>query len=549
MYDELVFRTDHFTTWQQFESSVKHLYDKWMVEYKQDVKALMREARKNCLNMRREHPLLVIDFLNTFCKKFVKKSTFMIGSNVEDVQYMFGPFTLSRLFAISVSPVLRSSDEINNPSISTLFKLDLDATYQNNENAVSFRDMELFLECNGLVVEVKPLSNNDDTTEVSYRPVCVPRFYYENYQDLDARYGENYCNTIDLSRYTIFENPTGIQCQLYYYNGEWRISSSDQYSKWYLWVMKKDDEFKHCTESRFKELWNELGMQYPSMEDAFFNFFFVFQEKSRRIIFKGYRSLDTFKECKNWKEFGNKYHWKDQVNTLNYTSMESLIAAVNDFNMYSPSEFEGVECIDFENCEHGFQLRSSLRFRVPFLRLTNINYITSIIDQDIVANPPMDLVTSKYNLDLLVSILLQSTLSAVDKSDELAIEELNRIFLPLYRKLKNSYLTLCKLIDDFYNNSLLNIENDYEQFNEKCKDFLEGKVRKSSILFANLRKFRNKMNSSLMDIAYYWKTISRTKKETASEVRFITALLKMMSSSTTQHESTENNHLLQIIEE
>ncbi|EFC45506.1 predicted protein [Naegleria gruberi] len=439
LYDEVVYGTDNYTTWEEYESLVKTLYDKWMVEYKEDIKAVMRECRKECLSMERESNLIVSDILNKFVTTFSKESTFK-RRDYENITLSFGPFSLNRVFGISVTPIFIEGDNVSNPNDCNLFKLDIDFVFQEAENSLSFREMDLYLECNGSIIEA--ISNENET---HYSPLCVPRFLSEEYHNLDKRHGNGFTTKLKLSDYAILENPSGTRVNLYYYRNEWRFSFGNESQKWQNeWILDRD--FVNEISEPFLKLWEKLDMKKPTEQNSNFTFFFTYQPQSGRIIYCGCRNLSTMKEEIVWRDLGEQYNWKDQVKQLFFDSIEDIKEAVNDFNQFPPMFFEGFECINFTNNYRSFQIKSDLRSSIPHLRITNTNYVDSLLDEEVISNPPPDLIESKHNYDTLICLIVRSKFSETDKGDEKVVSELNRIFLKSYVNLKYPYMSLVREI-------------------------------------------------------------------------------------------------------
>jgi len=496
------------------------------------MKKIMKDVREKTRCQEKTDSLFTLDLLNDYFTIFSKGSTFdfrslSIATEFDEsysFQYSFGPFSLNRVLSLQVTPLMHSQDQIKDPNKSTLFRLDFDPIFQDGENAINFFELKIYTECNGMVVGTEQICEYEGQFhEVRYKPVCVPRFYLEEYKELDKRFGENYTKGLKLEDYTPLEKPAGVTCDLFYYDGGWKFTYGNQGEKWINnWVFANyNDSF----EQEVLSVWEELEMCFPNDECANMNFFFTYQQSSKRIIYRGCRCLSSFKESTNWRVYGKRFHWNDQVKELPRLDILSYFDLINDFDQYSPLYFEGIEFVNFNDEYRGFHIKSSLRSQVPFLRVTNTNYITSLIDDHIKEDPPLELITSKFNLDRIVSVIVQTTFSE-NNDDETVVRQLNPLFLKYFVNIKKKYLRLCNVINNFYSERLQPLENDSLQFNRECGNFLNGKVKKSTTFFPKLKRVRG--NESV-NIQKYWKIISlQNDRNSDSEIRFIGAMLDMV---------------------
>ncbi|KAG2374271.1 hypothetical protein C9374_010841 [Naegleria lovaniensis] len=161
VYDDIVFNTDHYKTWEEYKIHAEQHYNKWNIEFKDDLKNVVKDALEN---MKKISPkpgsLTIVEFLNRYLACFKVNGTFIDTNNNVilrhtfdknySFQYCHGPFSLMRLFAINVTPI----DWHDNPNKAKLFKLNMDWKYINLELASVFYEVSSYLECNGTIVGI-----------------------------------------------------------------------------------------------------------------------------------------------------------------------------------------------------------------------------------------------------------------------------------------------------------------------------------------------------------------------------------------------------------
>jgi len=529
-YDMFVYDTDNFTTWDEYYKLAKPLYDQWEATMKEDFKNITKHAIRKCLECVNEDGLSVVQFLNRHCRKQLEGSTFDIDfasiCSEEDpyaLQFGFGPYSLSRMLSVNVSPVLHTEQLVSNPNMATLYKFDVDNVYQCLENGDNFYQLMIYQECNGLIVKME----SDGKGGITYAPICVPRFYLEDFRTLERRFGNDF--SIKIEDYSIYENPRGINCELYFYNDGWMFSFGNDYNRWlYEWMLSK--EFVNSTQKEFLDLWHQLEMKYPCGErDKNINFFFTYQPWNQKIIYKGCRDLCALKELDNWMDYAVCYDWKEVVKPLQLFStntIPAILEIINNTTLYSPIDFVGVHCINFKNQQHSFQIQTSIHLCIPRLRISHSSYMSSTLDADVIENPPESLTYSAFNLEQILYAIAQTERSSNSTVDELAVKEINPVFLQYYKRTKGRYAHLCYEVDTFYANKLKHLENDNKSFRDTCRKFLNQNTDKVGGLFFNLRK-RSKLYPENFNVESYWRS---TTHLFPSEIPFIQHLLEILYS-------------------
>ena len=516
LYDSIVFHTDSFSSWNEYKQISDALYKTWKEQLKDDLKNIIKDALFKCKNSESNSSLGIQNFLNTYSSGFEKDNPLfselimVVEHNYEldfSHHYKYGPYSLMRLLSVNVTPIIRSKEEHLNPNSSQLFKIDCDMEYISLELCKLFLECRSYLECNGTVLSY----NIDDNGKIVYTPVCVPRFYAMDYNFILEKVGSDYFSDIDMSPIQILERPVGIRCSLFFYSGEWRFVFDDEKDNWISkWILKNFDMSR--TEQEFENLFERIGMKYPSHEDQMLNFFFIYQKNSNRIIYCGCRNLESMMEYENWIDFSTKYNWNDFVKSYSDIGFLELQDFVNDFEKFSPLEYEGLEFVNFKQPYKCFILKSSLHSNIPSLRLCNVNYLISKLDKYVLENPPYELTSSKYNDTRIVSSIMQSKFSSQVNEDHL-VNNLNPLFTKPFSQFKNIYIELCQSINIFYNEQLLSIEQDIKQFNETAKKYLRGNLVG---LFYNLKKFRKEQNCADINVANYWRNLSFSNRENPS---------------------------------
>nr|CAG4717701.1 unnamed protein product [Naegleria fowleri] len=528
-YDNIVFNTEHYTTWEEYKNHAENHYNKWNREFKDDLKDIVKDALDRMKNLSlKTGSLTIIEFLNRYLSFFKLNGTFIDNNNVVirhsyekdySFQYCHGPFSLMRLFAINVTPI----EWHDNPNKAKLFKLNIDMKYINLELSSVFYELSPYLECNGTIVGIN-IKNCDHewNVHVEYYPVSVPRRYLEEYDNLSSRH-ENIDFTKDLCKFSIYVKPRGISCELFYFENQWHFTLDSEKEDWIYWVAQS-------RESNEKKQLLQMLKQQPYVEDAHITFYFILQKERNRLIFRGCRDLTTLIECKDWRKYGEKYGWHDQVEQLSVTdttSVSDLVDIINDFSKYPPSEIEGLEIINYsEECQ-SFSILSSLHFNISNLRIGNANYMIKLLNQDVVKDPPSELTQSKHNEFRLLKVIVQSLY--VEKfSEESIIQELNPLFLVPYTKMKTTYLQLCVLLDQFYRDHLLVKEDDIESFNRTALTFPLTQSKSVVGLFHTLKKFYKQTKT--ISASRYWRNLfiyNAEGKDFVSQSRFLLDLLSV----------------------
>ena len=146
------------------------------------------------------------------------------------------------------------------------------------------------------------LDKNDN-----WKIVCYPYNKFFNYNE---QYGKKAFEKLLEGNVTIYEKVDGSIMTLYYYNGEWHVSSSG-----------RPDANGFCGKQNitfadlFWKVWNELGYELPTETDKCFMFELltpmnqvIVPQKENRIVFHGVRDLNTLQEESPLNY--TKYNWE-----------------------------------------------------------------------------------------------------------------------------------------------------------------------------------------------------------------------------------------------
>ncbi|KAL9647841.1 hypothetical protein ABK040_008116 [Willaertia magna] len=558
LYDKLVYNSDLFTNWKEYDDICKPLYNYWTEEFKSDIKKVLKSGRERFLQLNneteikqeRKEKLFIIEFLNKYCEnqnKYWKDGTFAkeedqllfkhgdnnssdnsnTMTNEEEIlkfHYSFGPFTLSRIFAINVTPMFCMEKEKRNDPIRegiNCFKFDFDPVFQELENNLNYIEAnKLYVECNGLIIEQQLIKENNEEVTI-YKSICVPRFHLsewnnliENSKEITKHIDFN-LNNVNLQDYIIHLKPNGVSCNLYFHNREWKVSNEKEKESWWKdWILNKNEvkqpyKDKEVT-STFWKIFKEQGMNLPtndlinsSNDYENYTFYFILQKEHNKIIYCGCRNLITMKEeFNNWKEIGLQFNWKEQVIELkNNLSINSYFSLINNYQLYSPKLYQSLQFLNRKNEYKSFEIKSTLFKNIPSLRITNLNYPQELLDLEIIRDPPVGLVSSKYNDEKFVEIILCSIFSNVDNSnsynnlelsdDEELVKEMNPLFFNRYLYFKKNYIKFCKLVNEYYKLNLLKEELDNKEFKIISNQFLNGAISKIDGLMNKFKKFIN----------------------------------------------------------
>ena len=151
-------------------------------------------------------------------------------------------------------------------------------------------------------------------------------------------YGEVYAPELDWDTAKVYEKLDGSLMTLYFYKGEWRVSSSGMADA------AGDVSDFGCTFAQlFWKVWRELGYELPSDTQHCYMFELmtpfnriVVRQYGNDLILHGVRNLKTLEES-NPHLWGDKYGWH-VVETYPLQTLEEIIAATNKID---PMDSEG----------------------------------------------------------------------------------------------------------------------------------------------------------------------------------------------------------------
>jgi len=186
-------------------------------------------------------------------------------------------------------------------------------------NFVSFRRL-VVRESRGLILD----------SDHNWSVVSFPYIKFFNY-------GEKYASTIDWSTASVYEKLDGSLATLYYYEGEWWVSSSGVPD-----ATGRLQE-KYIFHELFWEIWEKNEMTLPKDFDICFMFemitirnTIVVIPKEDKIILHGCRNIKTLKE--DFPEpYAKKYGW-ECVKSYSLNSIEEILLVCKKIN---PLEGEG----------------------------------------------------------------------------------------------------------------------------------------------------------------------------------------------------------------
>lgn len=140
-------------------------------------------------------------------------------------------------------------------------------------------------ECRGIILE-----------DVTFKPVCVPFYKFGNY-------GEGYADTIDWNTARVQEKVDGSLIKVWYYNGEWKISTNGM-------IDARDAELD-CNISEYKTFYDlfmkaveNVGLDFNKLKPRYTYMFELISPFNRVVVpyteislrHIGTRNIDTLEE-------------------------------------------------------------------------------------------------------------------------------------------------------------------------------------------------------------------------------------------------------------
>lgn len=227
-------------------------------------------------------------------------------------------------------------------------------------------------QCRGIIIDTA-----DDFRVVNY---TFSKFF---------NHSEGHAAKIDWSSARIYAKLDGSLCQLYYYNGEWRVATSGTPD-----AGGNVGDFEFTFAELFWKVWGELGYQLPTDTNISFSFelctpynTIVVQHTESSITLIGARRLSDFQELNPVVEaHHNKWKCVKIFPLENYDEVEQLLEQMNGSDqegfVVCDSQYRRVKlkCVDYVN-KHRLVSSMSVRNMLNVIRTNEGDEVLSYCPQ------------------------------------------------------------------------------------------------------------------------------------------------------------------------